>query len=93
MTKSSFDLMLDSLIENKVVEVLNRMGFTAEPKSEGIDDVIKGINALADFLGVCYATAYRLVEERGFPYRRFKRVYLFRKSEVLEYMAKKTNRH
>ena len=93
MTKNSFDLMLDSLIENKVVEVLNRLGFTAEPKADGVDDIIKGIHELADFLGVCYATAFRLVGQRGFPYRKFKRVYLFRKSEVLDYMAKKTNRH
>ena len=85
--------MLDSLIENKVVEVLNRMGFTAEAKADGIDDVLKGIQALADFLGVCYATAFRLVGQRGFPYRKFKRVYLFRKSEVLDFMAKKTDRH
>ena len=93
MTKNSFYLMLDSLIENKVVEVLNRMGFTAEAKADGIDDVLKGIQALADFLGVCYATAFRLVGQRGFPYRKFKRVYLFRKSEVLDFMAKKTDRH
>lgn len=85
--------MLDSLIENKVVEVLNRMGFTAEAKADGIDDVLKGIQALADFLGICYATAFRLVGQRGFPYRKFKRVYLFRKSEVLDFMAKKTDRH
>lgn len=93
MTKNSFYLMLDSLIENKVVEVLNRMGFTAEAKADGIDDVLKGIQALADFLGICYATAFRLVGQRGFPYRKFKRVYLFRKSEVLDFMAKKTDRH
>lgn len=92
MTKNSIDQMLDSMIESKVVEVLNKLGFAPQFQHDGMDDVIKGIPALAEFLDVSYATAFRFIGQRGFPYRKWKRVYLFRKSEVLDYMAKKTNR-
>lgn len=92
MTNNSLDLLIDERIESKVLELLNKLGLVSQVKQEESDDVIRGIDGLADFLGICYSTAYKLVGQRGFPHRKWKRVYLFRKSEVLDYMEKKTNR-
>ena len=92
MTKNSIEQVLDSMIESKVVEVLSKLGFAPQTQRDGMDDVIKGLPALAEYLGVSYGTVSRLIDQRGFPYRKWTRIYLFRKSEVLDYMAKKTNR-
>lgn len=74
--------------------VLNERGLkepTMEtPKAE--PNLIRGIQGLAEFLGVSNVTAIRMKNKKLFPYMQHGRVLLFKPDEVLDGLAQKGKR-
>jgi len=55
--------------------------------------VIKGIQGLADFLGICKSVAQKMKNEGIVPYVQYDRVVLFQSDKVLEALTAQTPRY
>lgn len=76
LAKEAANLVLDELKESPM----------EKPKSE--TNLIRGIQGLAEFLGVSNVTAIRMKNKKLFPYMQHGRVLLFKPDEVLDGLSK-----
>lgn len=62
-----------------------------EDNTKNEQKLIRGINGLAEFLGVSIPTAMKMKKNKLFPYIQYGRTLIFKPNEVLDGLSK--NRH
>ena len=83
-------------LEPLLTELLRRVEALAggvENLSSASTPVIKGIQGLANFLGISRSVAQKMKNEGVVPYIQYDRVVLFEPNKVLEALAAKTPRY
>lgn len=65
---------------------------SSQEKQKSDQSLIRGIQGLAEFLGVSQPTAIRMKNKKLFPYIQYGRVLLFKPNEVLDGLSKAKRR-